>query len=1068
MSLSVKTLMELGGTKNTYQKGADYCRNNRANVKKMPDGEIVGMVSGSEGNQYMVRLRYTQDQTNLEHYQCECPAFHTYGGICKHIIAVVLQYQKSMTQQQPFSHPSMVHTGTQRSAQAMIERYVQQVVIEHGAGQGQTHLEVILEPERNSVRLSFKLGIERMYVVSNLPKFYNQFAAQETAAYGKNYSLCHHPASFHEDSQPLLEFFLHYYNEADQITLSSQRFYGYGSARRYMYLRPHMLDALLALGEQRAIKLSVQEESWPLVLSRQDYRIALCLYREEHHCALKLMDSIHLLAGERHMGILAHKILHVCSAAYCTACRDLLQTLLGNRGQLLFDRKDVPVLFSTVLNQAAPFIDLEIEEGLAPFVPPKLETKLYLDAHNEDCISAHMTFSYADETHPAFVEKNLRTAYDLAGELAAESLLKQYLGDQVDEQGNLLLQSDPDAVYRLVSEGISALAQHAEIYASDSFRNLRVHPTTAVRVGVRVESNLLQIDFDLQGLDLTELSDVLTSYRQAKKYHRLRDGSFLMLEEGGLSHLAQLADDLDLTDQQLQSGHAELPLNRALYLDALIKQSEEIRYDRDKAFKSIVRGMRDVTDADFVVPDALRSVLRNYQKTGYRWLRTIDAFGFGGILADDMGLGKTLQVLTLLRACYQQGERVPPSIVISPASLLWNWESEATRFAPDLRVAVVTGTAQERAEKIAQAGNFDCLITSYDLLKRDVEQYMALQFWYIVIDEAQYIKNPGTQNAKSVKLLHGKTRLALTGTPMENSLAELWSIFDFLMPGYLLAYHKFKARYEGPIVREQDAAATGRLRQLVRPFMLRRLKSEVLSELPPKTETVLYITMEAAQQKLYLATLLKAKQELAALDLGQGRFAVLAALTRMRQICCDPALLFEEYKGGSIKLEACLELIQSCIASGRRMLLFSQFTSMLSILAERLDQLGIAYLRLEGATKSARRMELVNEFNSGSVSIFLISLKAGGTGLNLTGADVVIHYDPWWNLSAQNQATDRAHRIGQKNNVQVYKLIVKDTVEERILKMQQDKAALVDRIVQEEADVFVHMSQEELLSLFEG
>jgi SNF2 family DNA or RNA helicase len=364
----------------------------------------------------------------------------------------------------------------------------------------------------------------------------------------------------------------------------------------------------------------------------------------------------------------------------------------------------------------------------------------------------------------------------------------------------------------------------------------------------------------------------------------------------------------------------------------------------------------------------------------------------------------------------------------------------------------------------------DVVFTSYDLLKRDIESYEEAEFRFVVIDDAQYIKNQNTQNAKAVKRLKGGTRIALTGTPIENSLAELWSIFDFLMPGYLYTYNHFKSKYETRITKKNDSAASERLRELVRPFILRRLKGSVLKELPEKIESVSYSTMSDEQRKLYIAAMAQAKKDLSAKleesGAAQSRIMILAALTRLRQICCDPSLVYDGYGGGSAKLDACMELIASCIDGGHRILLFSQFTSMLAIIEERISADGIPYCILTGSTPKTERLRLVNSFNDGDTPIFLISLKAGGTGLNLTGADIVIHYDPWWNVSAQNQATDRAHRIGQTNAVQVFKLIAKDSVEERILEMQAKKAALADAVIEEGGGELAALTEEELLSLF--
>ncbi|MEG0378559.1 MAG: DEAD/DEAH box helicase, partial [Eubacterium sp.] len=411
------------------------------------------------------------------------------------------------------------------------------------------------------------------------------------------------------------------------------------------------------------------------------------------------------------------------------------------------------------------------------------------------------------------------------------------------------------------------------------------------------------------------------------------------------------------------------------------------------------------------------------------------------------------------------------SLVICPSSLVLNWEKEIERFAPEIKTLTVMGSAADRKEIISKADEADVLITSYELLKRDVLHYEPLSFYYEIIDEAQYIKNHNTQNAKAVKVINSKVRFALTGTPVENSLAELWSIYDYMMPGYLYTYRRFREKFEIPIVKSDDKKALSRLDRLVAPFILRRLKKDVLKELPDKTETTMYASLENEQKKLYLAHLIKSRESLESEFSGQDfeskKLMILSMLTRLRQICCDPSLVYENYTSESAKLELCLDLIESSINSGHKLLLFSQFTSMLEIIEKQLVERKIEFYKITGQTKAQERLRQVNAFNADDTPVFLISLKAGGTGLNLTGADVVIHYDPWWNLSAQNQATDRVHRIGQKNSVQVYNLIAKDTIEEKIQQMQLAKAALADSIIREGEGSIAKMSKDEIIRLFE-
>ena len=403
-----------------------------------------------------------------------------------------------------------------------------------------------------------------------------------------------------------------------------------------------------------------------------------------------------------------------------------------------------------------------------------------------------------------------------------------------------------------------------------------------------------------------------------------------------------------------------------------------------------------------------------------------------------------------------------------------NWFNETKKFAPKLKVMVINGDAIERKEKIKELNNYDLVITSYDLLKRDIDVYKELnyKFKFIIADEAQYIKNNNTKNAKAIKLIEADTKYALTGTPIENSLNELWSIFDFIMPGYLFTYKKFKQNYEMPIIREQDERVLNKLKMLIEPFVLRRTKKEVLKELPDKSTSIVNNEMTEEQEKIYLSYLAQARDELneeiEEKGFEQTRIKILALLTRLRQICCHPSLFISNYKGESGKLNQCIELLKDGIESGHKILLFSGYTSMFEIIEKQLNKNDIKYLKLTGKTKVSERLELINEFNTNDdIKVFLISLKAGGTGINLTSADMVIHYDPWWNLSVENQATDRTHRIGQTKKVQVYKLITKNSIEEKMYDLQKRKEELIDNMLSTDTKFINKLSKEDILGLFE-
>ena len=623
--------------------------------------------------------------------------------------------------------------------------------------------------------------------------------------------------------------------------------------------------------------------------------------------------------------------------------------------------------------------------------------------------------------------------------------------------------ADEDEIYRMLEEGVPALLAEGEVYLTDAFRSLQAAPPR-ITVGVSVHGSVLDLEVDTGEFPVAELKDLLRSLHQKKRYHRLRDGRLLRLDDS-LEGLDELNDTLELSGAKLKSGHAELPLYRAPSLDWALSGQNGLRFNRDDAFRRISRSFHAVKDSEYTPPESLHNVLRKYQRDGYRWLRTLDGYGMGGILADDMGLGKTVQVLSYLLAMKESGQRLP-SLIVCPASLVLNWQEECQKFTPQLSCVAVDGDAAHRAELAKQWAEADLVVTSYDLMRRDEELYSGQQFYACILDEAQAIKNHATQKYKAVCRVNSKVRFALTGTPVENRLGELWSIFSFLMPGYLPPYKTFCARFEKPIVQEDDKDALRRLNQLTGPFILRRMKSEVLKELPPKTENLHRIELDEQQRKLYLAAVVDAREKLRAAK-PEDKMAVFAVLMRLREICCDPRLVADNWDGGSAKLDACMELVTAAVEGGHRILLFSQFTSMLELLAKRLDEAGVSHFTLQGSTPKPVRAELVRRFNSGEADVFLISLRAGGTGLNLTAADIVIHYDPWWNVAAQNQATDRAYRIGQRNPVQVYKLIAQDTIEEKIVELQQAKQDLAETVTGSADGAILSMKPEELLQLLQ-
>lgn len=648
-------------------------------------------------------------------------------------------------------------------------------------------------------------------------------------------------------------------------------------------------------------------------------------------------------------------------------------------------------------------------------------------------------------------------------------------GFMLDQKNSRLILADDEKIYEFLTNDINLYMKNFEVLATDNFKEKEVKSTSSINLGVKVENNLLDIDFSNLNFNADELQQIMKQYKLKKKYHRLKDGSFIKLEDNDtIKFIESITEDIDIDYSQIKDNNLKLPMYRALYLDKILEKNTFIHVTKDDEYKDLVEHI-DIKEIEgnIEIPNNLNANLREYQKVGVRWLRMLDYYGLGGILADDMGLGKTIQLLCVVCSYIAQNGK-KPSLVVCPSSLCLNWQNEAEKFTSGIKSIVIHGTSEERMKQIAAIPEYNIVITSYELLKRDIEEYKKYdyQFKYIIADEAQYIKNNNTQNAKAIKNISAETRYALTGTPIENSLSELWSIFDFIMPGYLFGYRKFKELYETPIVKDNDEITMNKLKKLIEPFVLRRIKGEVLTELPDKMISVLNSQMVEEQKDIYLSYLARAKknaiEEIKENGIEKSQIKILALLTRLRQICCHPSLFIENYKGESGKLNQCIEIVKDAIQSGHKILLFSGYTAMFEIIEKELKKENIEYLKLTGQTKVSDRINLVDEFNNNpDKKLFLISLKAGGTGLNLIGADVVIHYDPWWNISAENQATDRTYRIGQKRNVQVYKLITKNSIEEKIYELQKRKEVLIDSMLSTNQTFISKLSKEDIMNLFE-
>lgn len=1038
---------------------------------------VDGHVKDRE-NTYHVRLEIKGSYVNS--YSCSCSQGNSYKEMCPHEKAVLEYYQ----QQAAVNSDAPVSTSSQ--VRAMIREYTNGEVADILQEKQESAVRFIprIRISRQDIRAEFRLGRERTYIIKDLPAFARAVEQGLYVEYGKNLAFYHSPEAFSPESRGLLELVLEMVNTYEEHYEEFRKsLYSSLPALRELPISRSNRDRFFQLLEGKTVDVSGPgaEDRKIQVIRENPEGEADVRKTGARGMTVSLDRALLTFSGEKYLYILKQHRLFICDEAFTRDTSVFFRQMTQGCAapyEVTVNEKDVPLFYERVLKKLEKHGLLHVRDlDLEQVRPVELKAGFHLESPAPGKVILRPVLSYGDYSfHPAQDEKVPRTiCRDVPAEFRISQILTRYFKYRDAETNDLVIEDDEEALFSFLSDGISELKAVGEVYFPEE-GSLEIVEPPIVAVGVQVAGGWLELTIDAGDLSNEDLMKILEAYRQKKRYYRLKSGEFLRLEDNGLLAVAQMADGLSLSKKELRQKRIRIPRYRALYLDSLCRERKDICFTRDQMYKSIVRGMKLIDDSDFEAPEDMAGILRGYQKTGFRWLKTLDAWGFSGILADDMGLGKTIQIISVLydesrkRAQRDSGEEADRekeaegavlSLIICPASLIYNWEYEIQRFAPSLKVLVAAGTFQEREELLKHAGEYDAVITSYDLLRRDLELYMNYTFRFQVIDEAQYIKNPGTRNAKAVKAVRAVTRYALTGTPVENRLSELWSIFDYLMPGFLYSYQKFKKEYEIPVVREGDQEALKRLKQLTGPFILRRLKGDVLKELPGKLETVVYSRMEKEQRELYTAVAWQLRNQLN----GSNKIQILAALTRLRQVCCDPRLVYENYYGGSAKLETCMELLMSGTGAGHKILLFSQFASMLKLIGRRLEQEGLSFYTLTGETPKEERIRMVNSFHKDDTSIFLISLKAGGTGLNLTAADMVIHYDPWWNAAAQNQATDRAHRIGQDKQVAVFQLITRDTIEENILKLQKAKEALASQIVTEGTVSLANLSREELLEL---
>ncbi len=1056
----------------SYERGCRYYRNGA--VKQLRSEAVTrsqchheARVQGSESYTAWADVKSGSKVTD---FGCDCPAALLYDGACKHVVALL----KALQERQSLGKGKSLKDSLGERLFSLVRR-------RPAAASPPLFLEPKLcvseEYGHQTLWLEFRLGRDRLYIVRSLSEMMRSLSAGQPIVFGKHLILSPEEMVFAPGRPAALwELLRTAWRDAESVRAYSSYFrsnYSAGSVfeQKRLKLSPSYLARFLAImGDEAFDVVPDGMESFPARVTDGVPQLSVTVEDTGSgaRVGLDAVRSLRLLDEEGRF-VLSGDTIYRTPPAEGERLRALITAFAGHR-YLTIAADRLEDFFATVLPELEKAANLQVAPAFSRrFEILPLAAEVYLDYHG-DGIAARLSYRYGDTVYdplagpPPARSGARRLIRDVAAEEDIRALFDTYGFGVEDGQ---LVQPEEEPAYDFLTEGLPALSRMADVFYSEIFHRRPVRTMPPVTIGVSLQKdNLLEVKLSARDLDFDELVGILRSYRLKRRYHRLKDGSFVTLGEQQMDALADLVETTGIRGGAGQVTN--LPLAQALYIDALAREENGLTIESSRDFRDLVRDIARPDAMDWTPPAEVAPVLRGYQATGFAWLMSLAAHGLGGILADDMGLGKTLQVIAFLLA--RREESPLPTLVVTPTSLMYNWLDEIQRFAPVLRAAAIAGTKAERRALLERAADFDVVVTTYNMLKRDVADYEQRRFAFCFLDEAQHIKNPATQNAKAVKRLQTGGYFALTGTPIENSLTELWSIFDFLMPGYLGPHAQFRGRYEAPIVRGEDARALKNLRRRVAPFILRRLKKDVLTELPDKVESKVVNEMTPKQASVYNAWFVQSQKEFAAIlkehGFDSGRVRILAILTRLRQIACDPAIFLEDYDGGSGKLDLLADIVPEAIAGGHRLLIFSQFTTMLRRIEARFRETGIVCDYLDGQTPALERLRLVKEFNAGGKPVFLISLKAGGTGLNLTGADIVIHYDPWWNPAVEDQATDRAYRIGQQNKVQVLKLVTKGTIEEKIFALQERKKALIDQMIRPGENFLSKLDENEIRDLF--
>ncbi|OHD11519.1 MAG: hypothetical protein A2Y41_00875 [Spirochaetes bacterium GWB1_36_13] len=1063
-------------------------------IRRTEDNYLI-FESKVQGQQlYDVSLALILEKDIVKGYKpsCSCP----YPGLCKHIAAFIdylsrIEINLSGNKNKKAGKLSnsvlyhIIHENEDELLQEKIKKPVS--------------LEIYLDLDRNSFKnniihghyfsnfyinfkLSFKEFNDKSYVVSKLRQlasalFHHDFVYE----IGKSIRFSLDDHEFSEEESETVDFIKNILGDPDQISYSSYIYDKNIKVNNYLFEKLYFLNQknpklfyaknIPVVFEEAEILYQIQKSQ-----NKKEILLLTGFKTPEKYFFFDKIDFFIQLGIRDDFWIFISDspvIYHVKNALFY---QTLYKTNRKNELNASFSYEELPVFFYEIYPKLSKDAQIDLASD---FIPPlfedfqdqiiikldwlKEEKKLVIELYTDKKFINQFDQNPDIETprHQFYLlEKNKYLVVNTASLNQIYEKISEY-GVFKDNAGLPCFEIE-EKVFEFLFNYLPVLKDSFEVEESESVKSLNLIEPEDIQVNFNDESvegkiNFLEINFEFNGIKL-KYKDFLKILKSKQEFKIMENGQVLNLSRIRKTYQPLLEDIEHFKENKIPLNQYYFLYRQFLNQNIQIKESEPLQ-----KIKKMMDGSAPLPTLS--LNNEIENVLRDYQHKGVQWLYFLKEMGFGGILADDMGLGKTLQALTLIAGC----KKDLPSLIVCPTSLVYNWEKESFKFFPDTKVGIIYGTKNERNFVLEDYLEYDILVTTYGILKRDIEKYQNKTFEFVFLDEAQQIKNFKTQNAESVKQITSRYRFVLSGTPIENSLSELWSLFDFIMPGFFPDQSRFKAVYETPL-KNKDTHVLEKLKSKVKPFILRRMKKEVLQDIPDKVEENIYFELNETEKKLYLSFLETSKNTLLSVVQEKGfersRIEILALLTRLRQICCHPNLVDQKQKYTSSKMETLFEIVDEAIAGGHKILIFSQFVTMLQIIEQEINHRRIDYSMIHGGTKD--RMKEVDDFqNLTEKKIFLLSLKAGGTGLNLTAADIVIHYDPWWNPAAENQATDRAYRIGQENKVNVYRLISKGTIEEKIIALQNQKKDLIEKVLASGESPIQKLSWDDFKNLLE-